>query len=188
MKKLTATAAVCIFLLFSACHPGDDNIIEIRTSDEAAAETSAVSDAAPVKIAVYICGDVLEPGVYYLEEGSRIADAIEAAGGAGENADLQNINLAQRLADGQQIVVSSVAAGAGSESVPAEQNTGTGKINLNRATKEELMTLPGIGEAKAESIIKYREEVGWISSTDEIMNISGIKDKVYEKISDLIEV
>ena len=91
------------------------------------------------------------------------------------------------MADGQQIVVrcESAVPSEGSYSAPVSDN---GRVNLNRASKEDLMSLPGIGEAKAEAIIKYREEVGWISSTDEIMNISGIKNKIYDRISDLIEV
>lgn len=186
MKQITAALAVCIFLLFSACSMQDDSVIEIRTSDAAAPETTGASNEETVRIAVYICGEVQSPGVYYLDEGSRIADAIDAAGGPCEDADMQSINLAQRLADGQQIVVNSRISG--SESPMSAGSPGNGRINLNFATKEDLMTLPGIGEAKADAIIRYREEVGWIAAADEIMNISGIKSGVYDKIAGLIEV
>ncbi len=186
MKKITAIFAVCIFLLFSACKSPDEGIIEIRTSDPAAEEDKGTPEGVPVKIAVYVCGEVNAPGVYFFEDGSRIADAISAAGGPGKNADLRSVNLAQRLSDGQQIVVNTIPAEG--EDVPVSTGPSSGKINLNRASLEDLMTLPGIGEAKAGAIIKYREEVGWISSPDEIMNISGIKDRIYAKIADLIEV
>lgn len=186
MKTITAIIAVCIFLLFSACQAPDEGIIEIRTSDSFEEKDQTASESLPVKIAVYVCGEVKAPGVYFFEEGSRIADAVKAAGGPRANADLRSVNLAQRLSDGQQIVVNPVPA----EGEDISVNTGPsgGKVNLNRASAEELMMLPGIGEAKAGAIIRYREEVGWISSPDEIMNISGIKDRIYERIADLIEV
>lgn len=186
MKTITAFIAVCIFLLFSACNSPGDAIIEIRTSDPPAAEDPGTQEAVPVRIAVYVCGEVNSPGVYFFEDGSRISDAIMAAGGPCANADLRSVNLAQRLSDGQQVVVSPLPAEG--EEVSANISPAGGKVNLNRASLEELMTLPGIGETKAGAIIRYREEVGWISSPDEIMNISGIKDRIYERIADLIEV
>ncbi len=134
-------------------------------------------------IAVYICGEVRKPGVYTLDETARIEDLVNAAGGALPDADLSRINLAQKLTDGQQVIVYAKNAG------DAGAGTGSaGKVNLNLADKEELMTLPGIGEARAESILAYREEIGWFQSPEELMNISGIKEKMYEKIADRIEV
>lgn len=188
MKKIFITVVACIFLIFSACSGQEKGIIEISTEEENVRSDVNPEGSKPEQIAVYICGEVKTPGIYYLDDGSRIADAVEAAGGALEDADLKNINLAQRLSDGQQIIVSTVRKENTDTGETENVNTGTGKVNLNRATKEELMTLPGIGESKADAILKYREEVGWISSTDEIMNISGIKEKVFERISDLIEV
>ena len=169
----------CAFLAFSGC--GKEN--EVFVIEETADPLPEAGPFEDEKIIIYICGEVNRPGVYTLSEGSRIADAVDAAGGAAVNADLMKLNLAQKLADGQQVIVPSVTEGTRT----GEAQT-SGKVNLNRATKGELMTLPGIGESRAEAIIAYREKAGWIAAPEELMNVSGIAEKMYEKIADLIEV
>ena len=158
-------------------------------------------------VAVYVCGAVIDPGVYYLKAGDRICDAIEAAGGFTEDADREWLNQARLISDGEMLVVctedetsilraqgiTQAAASAGDTASPggfAQQadSLGGGLVNLNTATKEQLMTLPGIGEAKADSIIRYRTENGFFASTEDVMNISGIKNSIYEKIRDRITV
>ncbi len=139
-------------------------------------------------ICVYVCGAVMQVGVYELEEGSRVYEAIEKAGGFADNADIYEINQAALLQDEEQIYVPTVGE---MQSVPQEEGKESGKngkINLNTATKEELMTLAGIGESKADSIIKYREEQGKFQSIEDIKQIEGIKDGVFQKIKDLITV
>lgn len=129
-------------------------------------------------VTFYICGQVENPGVYTLLEGSRIEDAILAAGGVLEEADLSQVNLARRIKEEEQIVIYA----KGEETIlPADD-----KIHINYATKEQLMTLTGIGESKAMEIIAYREEHGGFQSTEELMNISGIKEGTYNKIKDEI--
>lgn len=174
------------------------------------------------EIAVYVCGEVVKPGVYYLPSGSRICDALDAAGGFTDRADQQWLNQAQTLADGQMLVAytreetaafreqgqsarisapgsvsaagSSLAPGAAADGMSgvttgnAKPAGGSNLVNLNTASQEELMSLPGIGEAKADAIIRYRTETGWFSSTEDVMNISGIKNSTYEKIRDRITV
>ncbi len=155
-------------------------------------------------IFVYICGAVRMPGVYELEGGSRVYQAVQAAGGLTEDADTRLINQAQLLTDGQQITVYTVEeartiqesggiAGTDPSGNAASENgasgdAASGKVNINQAGEEELTTLPGIGEAKARAIISYREENGGFSSIEEIKNVEGIKDKLFSQISELIEV
>lgn len=143
-------------------------------------------------IAVHVCGQVKNPGVYTLAKGARISDAITAAGGLTKEAAGDFINQAQKLEDEQQVYVpSEEEAKESPKEVQQEKNNDShsenkGLININQATREELMTLPGIGEAKADMIINYREEHGRFATIEEIKNISGIKDGVFNKICDLI--
>lgn len=170
---------------------------------------------------VYICGEVVRPGVYELPPGSRIFEVVEMAGGFTEAAAASYLNLAQEIADGMKIVVPSEAeleadggifagnaagdagqAGAGSGSAgrysggygvfagaeSAPSAAADGKVNINTAGKEELMTLKGIGEARAEDIIRYREENGPFGTIEDIMKVSGIKEAAFNKIKDDITV
>ena len=148
---------------------------------------------------VYVCGAVHEPGVYELAPDDRIYRAVEAAGGLTEEADSSSINQAEKISDGQMIRILTKeearlsgerAGSAGVENTDAGQ-TGTetdGRININLASAEELMTLPGIGKAKADSMIAYREKSGGFSSIEEIMQVEGIKEGVYNRIKDNIKV
>lgn len=135
-------------------------------------------------IVVYVCGQVNVPGVYELSEGARIADAIEAAGGMTEAAEREFLNQAALLTDGQKIYVPSPEEAKMEEQTSKEN----GRVNINTADEEELMSLSGVGEAKAEAIIRYREEKGGFQSIEEIMNIEGIKEGVFQKIKDKISV
>ncbi len=152
---------------------------------------------------VYVCGAVRSPGVYEISGDMRVRDAIEAAGWFSEAADQEWLNQAEKICDGQRIYVytheetqklkdAGISIEEGGNVLPAEKNgeeaVESGKININTATREELMTLPGIGEAKADAILKYRSEVGSFSSIEEIQNISGIKSGVFSKIQDQITV
>ena len=109
-------------------------------------------------------------------------EAIEKAGGFRADAATTEVNQAEELEDGMRLYVPTV-----NELIEA-QSKKNGKININKASKEELMTLPGVGESKAERIIQYRKERGAFKKTEEIMNISGIKEGLYNKIKDYISV
>ena len=158
---------------------------------------------------VYVSGYVNNPGVYELSAGSRVIDAIDAAGGYSKEAYDNYLNLASLISDGQMIYVPSeeevesgsiergVASGADGSGVGGVtggngggnggNSSGSGAlVNINQASREELMTLPGIGESKADKIIAYREENGRFSTPEGIMEISGIKDGLYNKIKDKI--
>jgi competence protein ComEA len=143
-----------------------------------------VTQSAPVtaNLIVHVVGDVVSPGVIELPAGSRVIDAIKAAGGATKPAKLASLNLARVLFDGEQIVVGAAAPPGGAiSSVP-------GKLNINQATAVQLEELPGIGPVIASKIISHRESNGPFRQLTEIQNVSGIGPAVYGKIKDLIAV
>jgi len=133
-------------------------------------------------IFVYVCGAVLYEGVYELPAGSRVYEAIQEAGGFSTDAAVSHINQAEVLEDETQLYVPTV------EEIANEKTKDDGKVNLNTATREELMTLPGVGESKADLIIQYREEHGKFRKIEDVMNISGIKEGLFTKIKENITV
>ncbi len=152
------------------------------------AETETTGEEKVASIWVYVCGEVRDPGVYVLPEGSRITDAVEAAGGMTGDAAETYLNLAETLSDGrkEEIEVPSVEMAEALEEAAAQDTSGL--VNLNRATEAELMTLSGIGESKAKEIVRYRESRGGFQKPEDLMNIPGIKEGVYNKIRDQITV
>ncbi len=164
-------------------------------------QPETIDNELPDSVVVYVCGAVVNPGVYELSEGSRIDDAVMAAGGFSEDADRTYVNLAARLSDGSKLQIPTVLEASdetvakGIDSFDTEDNgsksgasEGGGLININTATQSELATLPGIGEGIAGKIIKYRDENGSFKSIEDIMKVSGIKDKLFSKIKDQITV
>ncbi len=168
-----------------------------ETAVSGAASDAQESDAGAGTVYIYICGEVQNPGVYELARGKRICDAVEAAGGLTEAAAGDYWNLAQVLTDGQMIYVPTKEQAA--ERVLPEDAAGMGvsasggqqedeRININTAAKEQLMELPGIGEAKAESILAYRKEHGDFSTPEELMNVPGIKENLFQKVEEHIRI
>ena len=166
-----------------------------------------IQEESKKKIYVYVTGEVNNPGVYWVDEGSRIIDAIEAAGGTTDNANLTKINLVYVIEDGTKINIPSnkelntdkefnyITQGSGEGSTDKKEETKekdtskssfNSKVNINTATQTELETLPGIGPSIALKIIKYRQENGKFTSIEEIKNVSGIGDSKYEEIKDYI--
>ncbi len=164
----------------------------VSVEEEASSEEEAADSAVQEYIYVHVCGEVNAPGVYELPAGSRVYEGIEAAGGMTEEAAPACLNQAQELTDGQQLYVLSVqeaeSAGQQGESAVSTQAADDGRVNLNTASKEELMTLNGIGEARADAIIRYREEHGGFTSVEELKEIEGIKDGIFNKVKDQIKV
>ena len=226
MKKIIFVILCMLMCMCQGC--SDEEVMEI-ISEEADKEENAddsieeASDALAgntektenietndsQSFVVYVSGYVNNPGVYELSAGSRVIDAIDAAGGYSKEAYDNYLNLASLIADGQMIYVPSeeevesgsiergVASGADGSGVGGVtggngggnggNSSGSGAlVNINQASREELMTLPGIGESKADKIIAYREENGRFSTPEGIMEISGIKDGLYNKIKDKI--
>lgn len=171
------------------------------------------------KIFVYVCGAVQVPGVYGLEEGARLYEAIACAGGVREDAAEESINQAQTVVDGERLYIptdeevrqdleeflkSGVSVGTGG--TKSEETGGisggnvssafhdgsstnsAGKVNINTASKEELKTLNGIGDTRAESILSYREQNGPFQTIEDLMKVDGIKEGVFNKMKDSITV
>ena len=142
-------------------------------------EVPAVSSAAPADIVVSVVGEVDSPGLVTLAPGARVNDALEAAG---PKVPTDNLNLAQKLNDGEQITVGALPGaeeGGGGE-------TGDDTVSLNSATAEELITLPGVGPATAEAIIAHREEAGHFTSIEQLMDVSGIGPAKFAQLKDKV--
>ena len=154
-------------------------------------------------VIIHITGSVKNPGIVKLKEESRIEDAIEAAGGLTENADITKVNLAYVVEDGTKIKIPSASEedigdediidSKSGDNIIIEENTissnnSTQTININKATEKEFETLPGIGPSLASKIIEYRNQNGKFGSIEDIKNVNGIGDSKYEKIKDLITV
>lgn len=182
---------------------GEDNE---KTENDESRETKGSSRIGIAKeekkIKVYVVGEVNSPGVVSLKEKARIVDAIDAAGGKTENADLTKINLAYILEDGVQIYVPKIGEKANEKESYITYEAGEGvitdelvstekkasKVNINTANSEKLQTVPGVGQATAEKIIKYRNEKGKFQKAEDIKNVEGIGDSKYEKMKDYIDV
>ena len=168
------------------------SLADAESGADAAAEAEV--EAAPA-VVVHVSGAVAAPGVYELEEGARVQDALEAAGGASADACPDALNLARVVADGEQVVVPTVEeaaaqeqAGAAGAAAGASGGAAGGKVNINTATAEQLDALPGVGPATAEKIIADREANGPFASPEDLKRVSGIGDKKYEELADLVSV
>lgn len=152
------------------------------------AEKTEVSTTQETVIFVDIKGAVKNPGVYQMKVGDRVKDALDAAGGLTDEADSQKVNLAKRLEDQMAIVVPKV--GEEAEEIPAgetrKEATKEGKVNINTATVEELKTLKGVGEKKAEAIIEYRKKNGSFQTKEDLMKVRGIGKKLFESFQERI--
>jgi competence protein ComEA len=151
----------------------------------------AAAAHAPVKIAratggrafVHVTGAVRRPGVYALPSWARLDLAVKRAGGPAKGADLQGVNLAAKVADGQQVVVPRAGAGAVAAGAPGETGTAPqGPISLNTATPEQLDQLDGVGPATAQKILAWRQQHGGFRSVDDLKQISGIGPKRFESL------
>lgn len=175
----------------------DNNLVNTTKALEEDTEQSQNTKDKENLIYVHLCGAVNNPDVYVVKENTRLVELIELAGGLTSNASNEAVNQAAILLDGEQIYIPTkeeVELGLGNIDMVntfgkvSTLDTKSSLVNINKATLDELMTLPGIGKAKAESIIKYRSDNNGFKSIEEIKNISGIKDSVYNKISDKITI
>lgn len=183
----------------------EENVLGVETNEimnSSEENSSSNSVDSEETVVVHVIGEVNNPGVVTLPEGSRIIDAINKAGGKTEEADLSKINLAYIVEDGTQIYiprinenlneVSLISDGAGVGVIVTdsnvEENEVNTKVNINTASKEKLETLPGVGETTAQKIIDYREANGKFKTIEDIKNVSGIGDAKYESLKDKITV
>lgn len=179
MRRRLLFLMIAIMFCFVACKTEEENVLSLEEIEpEEVQEETEVQEC----IYVYVCGAVQSEGVYQLECGSRVYEAIAMAGGFREDAATTIVNQAELLQDGERLYVPRIG-----EDV-TEQTEDDGKVNLNSATKEELMTLPGVGASRAESIIQYRKENGGFKAIEDIMQVSGIKEGMFERIKDLITI
>lgn len=195
VKACVVSAAVILCGLLYSCgqdaqeklvYVDDKGIQPAGAEEQESASNHAAKESAAQPVYVYVCGCVQSPGVYETCEGARIYTLIEMAGGFTDEAAGWLVSMAETVCDGQTLYVpSKEQAESGAVLVPGNQQTQTSsKVNINSATKEQLMTLAGIGESRAEDIISYRSKNGGFKTIEDIMNVSGIKEAAYEKIKE----
>ena len=199
MKKMKAVWLLILAaaLVSAGCSDkGEESLEELSVSAESETEEEGAvpqEEQEPAEtVYVYVCGAVNAPGVYELKKDARVFEAITLAGGMTAEAAPEAVSQARTVADGEQIYVPTVREvqmqGSGVEDIVTGNADVSGKVNINTAGKEELMTLTGIGEAKAQSILDYREEHGKFGSIEDLMLIEGIKEGVFNKIKEDIMI
>jgi competence protein ComEA len=170
--------------------------------DATATATATDTKGQPATIAVHVAGAVNHPGVVELRSGARVIDAVEAVGGALADGDLDRLNLAAKVTDGQRVYVAKVgqsdpgavgepsgpAAGDPSASGTSASGTTGGKVNLNTATQAQLEELPGIGPTYAQAIIAERQRKGGFTSVNDLRSVRGIGDKRFAELAPLVTV
>jgi competence protein ComEA len=154
---------------------------------QASAAGSPVAAASSATLVVAVGGRVRRPGLVRLAAGARVADAIEAAGGALPGTDLSLVNLARKVVDGELIVIG-ITPPPGAAPVPSGQAPAGGAVNLNTATLAELQTLPGIGAVLAQRILDYRTAHGEFRSVNELRQVDGIGDAKFAQLKDRVTV
>ncbi len=210
--RLIKSVLLCTLIVVCICGCGKNTAQYIssetvNTTEDTQSESQTLAldtqysetDADPQLLYVYVCGAVYQPGVYTFLEGARVCDLFEAAGGLTEDAATDYWNQARVLVDGEMYYVPTMQEAqerqlsgldVSSNNSSGSENTDdtNGKINLNTASLEQLMEIPGIGESKAKAILNYRETNGGFSSIEEVMNIEGIKEGVFSKMKEYIVV
>lgn len=171
---------------------GGDGAFSATSSQEGT--TSTVSG----KVCVDVKGAVKHPGIYRLAQGARVNEAVAAAGGQQESADMKQVNLAKQLADQQVVYIpaqgeqvpSAMGATTATSAVGRAETGGQDQqiINLNTATKEQLCQITGVGDKKADNILQYRQQHGQFKSVDELREVDGFGDKTVEKVKDQLAV
>ena len=192
---IVAIGAIIYYILTNQETDAYEDILTNEVVTQSTVSERPVEEVAKIK--VYVTGEVNAPGVIELEEGARIQDAIEGAGGINSNANLKDINLAYEVSDGEKIYIPNISEESSEDgqnqsfmfgSDSKTSTSSSGKVNINKATATELTTVPGIGASTAEKIVTYRNENGKFKSVEEIKNVSGIGASKYESMKDYITV
>lgn len=188
--KPMALLAMVFIIFVSGCARRELSFTASEDRPSGADGTAPASGAEAAEenwLCIYVCGAVEAPGVYLLPEGSRVCHAVEAAGGLLPEADPGAVNQARLLSDGEQVLIPLLQ-----EAVSAENGSTSGRdearVNLNTADRDLLMSLPGIGEARAEAVIAWRTENGRFREIEDIMKVPGIKKALFLKLRDRITV
>ena len=202
-EKIGLCGLTCLILLQASCTTKDYSLIvtgETMGSEQnlagglspsevpclVAPEEELSPEEAPELVCVHVCGAVHQSGVYYLPQGSRVNDALLAAGGLTEEGDTDYMNLALPVSDGEQVYFPTKE-----EATLLNRADGTiqsGMVNINTADVAGLCSLPGIGESRAKDIIAYRRKNGRFEKTEDIMKVPGIKQSIFDRINDCITV
>ena len=157
---------------------GQDNTVKISKSNELPEQNSNIESP---KIYVHVAGSVKSPGIYQLDSGTRVYDAVLAAGGFTDKANQASVNMARALNDGEQLVVSSESTGAVYEGALSST-----LISLNQASSSQLEDLPGVGPALAGRIVDWRTANGGFKAKEDLLNVAGIGDKLFASVKDLV--
>lgn len=182
---VTVAVALLFFWVSGGSNSGDEiqmttedpQIIEENKQNGEEKQTSGI-------IYVDISGCVNNPGVYEFKEGARVFHVIEEAGGLTDDANIDDLNRAEEVLDGQKIIIYS----KNSDEKSSYEESSSGKININKADSSKLQDIPGVGPATAQKIIEYREQFGAFKTVDDIKNVSGIGEKTFESMKEYITV
>lgn len=203
--------AAAVAVAIAALRPSSAGILggvdagsgEAGAGGSALTVSSTPTSTEPATLFVHVLGAVRDPGVYELPPGSRLMDAVAAAGGLAEDADAGAVNLARTMEDGEQLRIprigeepppdaeataATAAAGSAGASGPSATAGASGLVDLNTASQAELETLPRIGPAMAQRILDYREQHGGFRAVEELREVSGIGDATYEQLAPLVTV
>lgn len=181
-KKMQFYVSLLCLCMFTGCRK--DTLQYVDTADEIFAKSEENIQSENITydtITVHVCGEVYFPGVYTVYRGSRIYEVVQQAGGFTKEADTEAINQAKEVTDEEQIYIPSI----GEREADSEEES---LINLNRANEEDLCKIPGIGSTRAKQIIDYRMKYGDFQAIEDIMNVTGIKEGIFEKIAPYITV
>jgi len=199
-QKIIIIVIATFMLLFIGFYiikkANNSEYIELETQDYEVTESSSINEEIieEQEIIIHVTGAVKNQGIVQVEEGARISDVIDIAGGITNEADLSKINLAYEVEDGQKIYVPNVNDETNIESITEEagenvledNNSNSSKVNINTASQTELETLNGVGPSTALKIINYREENGEFNKIEDIKNVPGIGDVKFENLKDSI--
>jgi competence protein ComEA len=175
---ITMLAAVAFGVYVFSSGAGQDNTMKIEKSSDS---TAVSGDVQAPKIYVHVAGSVKSPGIYQLDSGTRVYDAVLAAGGFTSKANQSSVNMARALTDGEQLVVSSESGGTSFQVDPSST-----QISLNQASSSQLEDLPGVGPALAGRIIDWRVANGGFKAKEDLLNVAGIGDKLFASFKDLV--
>lgn len=167
--KIIIISLIIVNLFLNSCSKSPTVSYDLESSFETALNQHYMVD---------LRGEVMRPGVYKVESGSVLNDVIELAGGVTKNADTTHINFVQVINTNMKIVILSINENNGRENVE------DGKLNLNTSTKEQIMTIPKIGEVKAKAIIDYRNMTGGFKEIEELLKVNGIGESLYQEIKE----
>lgn len=182
-----AAAVICVLGIYLSAHNKRSAATQALKSEHTTSAAVHENTTEQTTIVVYITGEVGKPDVYSMPLGSRVKDIIEKAGGFTDKADISELNLARRLTDGEKIVVNNIDDKV-DKTPDLGENIKSDIVNINSADEEALKKLDGIGDELAANIIEYRNKYGAFTSVEEIREVEGIGNTIFEKIKDRITI